>query len=198
LCPTGRGGGARLLSVAVFGAALFTGLKIFAMGDDVGEEEFVPDIFEQEKIIEDSRTSMSETSSVSILSSLAQQARFTAAALALHKDIALTKLHNILPTRKEILPSSTWSPCVFEGRTLLDRESGVWEFSFGFESARQTLGLEFGEAVTLMALDDTGKKHSVEVVPSSSRSKLGSFQVVLKEGGKVSGCFERFDPYKNA
>lgn len=116
-----------------------------------------------------------------------QQARFAAAAVAKYADESLMKPRAALSAkRKEVLSSDGWTACSYQGGSLLGDSSGVHQFSFKFESPRQSFGLQMGETLSLMAIDDQGKVQRADVIPSSRRSKVGSFDIVLNEGDQVS------------
>lgn len=183
-----EGSGSGLLPAAVIGAGIYAGLKLY-----VGRNEDAVYAKEKPYLVDENigshdkfgeRSSSGMESIVRKLSSLdvLQQMRFAVAKAANYAEVGIDNSRAVLlGNKKEYLSPDTWSACSYEGSTSLGAESGITKHSFKFESRQQSFGLQMGETLMLMAIDDEGKVQRAEVIPSSSRAQSGGFDIVLKD-----------------
>ena len=114
------------------------------------------------------------------------------------------------PVKRAYLPATEWSACTLSGVMPLG-DSGCTKYSFtlgdkaqvttpasrldafGSEPSRtpacdpaQTFGLQLGETLSLMALDEDGKIRKSEMIPSSPREATGGFDLVVRDCAELA------------
>lgn len=92
----------------------------------------------------------------------------------------------VMPVQQEVLSSGDWVECTLTGKQPLG-DSRCTRYSFQFGTARQTFGLQLGQALSLLGIDTESKTtHRIEVIPSSQRGTAGSFEIVLKDASELA------------
>jgi len=85
------------------------------------------------------------------------------------------------PKGKTYLPADEWSPLILESRETLGA-SGCSKYTFDLSHKAALFGLELGETLRVMALEEDGVTiQSTEVVPCSPRSLTGTVSIVIND-----------------